>query len=82
MFATGKPPQQIADEKGFKPVTDTGELGAFCDQVIAENAAIADDVRGGNAKAVNALVGRVMKLTKGQANPKMVSELLLGKLGG
>lgn len=80
MFDSGKPAGEIVKEKGMEQVSDTGALGEFCDQVIAENEAIADQVRGGAEKAVNALVGRVMKLTKGQANPKVVMEVLLEKL--
>ncbi len=80
MLETGKTAGDIVKEKGLEQVSDTGALEAFCDQVIQENEAIAADVRSGNEKAANALVGRVMKLSKGQANPKVVIGILLEKL--
>ena len=70
------------DYRHFPESDLPGALEAFCDQVIQENESIANDVRGGNEKAANALVGRVMKLSKGQANPKVVIGILLAKLQG
>ena len=80
MFQTGKKPGVIIEEKGLSQVSDTGAIEAFCDEVIAGNAKIAGDVKGGNAKAIGALVGQVMKLSKGKANPAMVNEILKKKL--
>ena len=82
MLESSADPETIVKEKGMEQVSDTGALEAFCDQVIQENESIANDVRGGNEKAANALVGRVMKLSKGQANPKVVIGILLEKLQG
>ena len=82
MLGSCADPEAIVKEKGMEQVSDTGALEAFCDQVIQENKSIANDVRGGKEKAANALVGRVMKLPKGQANPKVVIGILLGKLQG
>ncbi len=80
MAETGQAPASIIKEKGLEQVSDTGALEAFCDQVIAENPTVADDVRGGNAKAINFLKGQVMKLSKGKANPKVVGDILEQKL--
>jgi aspartyl-tRNA(Asn)/glutamyl-tRNA(Gln) amidotransferase subunit B len=80
MFATGKDPAAVATEKGLRQVSDAGELEAAVDEVIAENADAADKVRAGNAGTIGFLVGQVMKKTRGQANPKMVNELLARKL--
>lgn len=80
MFQTGRMPHQIIEEKGLSQVSDSGAIEKFCDEVITANPKIAGDVKGGNAKAVGALVGQVMKLSKGKANPAMVNEILKKKL--
>ena len=71
----------IIDVKGLKQMSDTGELEAIIDGVLAANAKNVEEVRAGNAKAMNALVGQAMKATKGKANPAQVNELLKKKLG-
>lgn len=76
-----KSPGEIAKEKGFEPA-DTGEVEGFIDQAIAENPGPADEVREGNDKAANFLTGQVMKLSRGKANPKQVTEMILAKLRG
>jgi len=76
-----KDPEAIADELGFKQV-DSGELEGFVDQVIADNPGPVEEVKGGNPKAINFLKGQVMKLSKGQANPQVVGEMLEKKLLG
>lgn len=82
MFQTGKMPHQIIEEKGLSQVSDIGTIEKLCDEVIATNEKIAADVRGGNAKAIGALVGQVMKRSQGKANPGMVNEILKKKLSG
>jgi aspartyl-tRNA(Asn)/glutamyl-tRNA(Gln) amidotransferase subunit B len=74
-------PDQVVERRGLKVVSDDGALGAAVDKAIAENAAIADKIRGGNLPAAGALIGAVMKLTRGQADAKRVRELVLEKLG-
>ncbi|MFF7194270.1 Asp-tRNA(Asn)/Glu-tRNA(Gln) amidotransferase subunit GatB [Streptomyces sp. NPDC008079] len=74
-------PDQVVDKRGLKVVSDDGALGAAVDEAIAANAAIADKIRGGNLAAAGALIGAVMKLTRGQADAKRVRELVLEKLG-
>ncbi len=80
MLATGKPPSLIIREKGLAQVSDTGAIETFCDQAIAGNPKSVADYKAGNAAALNALVGQVMKLSQGKANPKLVSEILRRKL--
>lgn len=82
MFKTGKSAADIVKERGLEQISDTGELEAIVEQVIAENPGPVQDVRDGKEKAIGFLVGQVMKLTKGKANPKMVNELLRQKLTG
>jgi aspartyl-tRNA(Asn)/glutamyl-tRNA(Gln) amidotransferase subunit B len=80
MLASGKAPAVIIKEKGLAQVSDTGAIEAFADQAIAGNAKSVADFKAGNKAALNALVGQVMKLSKGKANPQLVSEILARKL--
>ena len=72
--------EKIVQDKGLVQITDTGAIEKVIDEVIAKNEKAVADYRGGNKKAVGALVGQVMKLTKGKANPQMVNQLLAKKL--
>ncbi|HYW58627.1 MAG TPA: Asp-tRNA(Asn)/Glu-tRNA(Gln) amidotransferase GatCAB subunit B, partial [Polaromonas sp.] len=73
--------EAIIEAKGLKQMNDTGELEKIIDDVLAANAKNVEEVKAGNAKAMNALVGQAMKATKGKANPAQVNELLKKKLG-
>jgi aspartyl-tRNA(Asn)/glutamyl-tRNA(Gln) amidotransferase subunit B len=74
-------PDEVVAARGLAVVRDEGALAAAVDEAIAANADVADKVRGGKLPAVGALVGAVMKATKGQADAKVVRELLLERLG-
>lgn len=83
MFASGKGAAEVIKEKGYEPpMNDTGALDAFIDQVIEENPKPVEDVKGGNTKSINFLTGQVMKLSRGKANPKVVSDLIEKRLLG
>ncbi len=82
MYQTGKSPEAIIREKGLIQITDPEELGRIVDQVLAENPGPVSDFRGGKEKARTALVGAVMRATKGKANPQLVNDLLREKLAG
>jgi len=71
---------EMIEKEGLKQLSDSSELETFADQVIAANPQQAEDFRGGKEKALNALVGQMMKLTKGKANPAQVNEILRKKL--
>jgi len=71
----------VIEAKGLKQMSDTSELEKIIDEVLAANAKNVEEVKAGNAKAMNALVGQAMKATKGKANPAQVNELLKKKLG-
>ena len=71
----------LIEAKGLKQMNDAGALEAIVDQVIAANARSVEEYRAGKDKAFNALVGQVMKASKGKANPAQASELLKRKLG-
>ena len=76
-----KDPAAIAKERGFEPA-DSGEVEGFIDEAIAANPVPAGEVAEGNDKAANFLTGQVMKLSRGKANPKQVTEMILAKLRG
>ncbi|GAB6053005.1 Asp-tRNA(Asn)/Glu-tRNA(Gln) amidotransferase subunit GatB [Magnetospira thiophila] len=82
MVETGQPPAAIIEEKGLKQVSDSGAIEAMVDEVIAANPEQAEQYRGGNQKVAGWFVGQIMKLSKGQANPGMVNQILKSKLGG
>jgi aspartyl-tRNA(Asn)/glutamyl-tRNA(Gln) amidotransferase subunit B len=80
---TGHYSKQIDDlieASGLKQMSDTGELEAIIDTVLASNAKSVEEYKAGNVKAFNALVGQAMKATKGKGNPAQVNELLKKKL--
>jgi aspartyl-tRNA(Asn)/glutamyl-tRNA(Gln) amidotransferase subunit B len=71
----------IIEAKGLKQMNDSGALEAIVDQVLAANPKNVDEFKAGNAKALNALVGQIMKASQGKANPAQVNALLKAKLG-
>ena len=84
MAETGKEPSILAQELNLIQKSDAGELEKIVDQVIGENPQAVEDVTSGGKKEKKArgfLLGQVMQKTKGQANPKVVSEILTKKLG-
>ena len=72
----------IIEKRGLKQISDSGEIEKIVDQVLAANAKSVEEFRAGKEKAFNALVGQVMKATKGKANPAQVNDLLKKKLAG
>ena len=70
----------LIEAQGLKQMNDSGELDKIIDDVLAANAKNVEEVKAGNAKAFNALVGQAMKATKGKANPTQVNDLLKKKL--
>ena len=71
----------IIAAKGLKQMSDSGELEKIIDDVLAANQKSVEEFRAGKDKAFNALVGQVMKATRGKGNPQQVNELLKQKLG-
>ena len=70
----------IIEAKGLKQMNDTGALEKIVDEVIAANAKNVAEFKAGNEKALNGLVGQIMKASKGKANPQQVNDLLRAKL--
>lgn len=80
MWTSPDDPEKIVSDKGLVQITDTKEIEAIVDAVIEANPKAVADYKGGNKKAVGALVGQVMKQSKGKANPGLVNQLLAQKL--
>ena len=76
MFKDNKDPETIVKEKGLVQISDAGEIVKVCQEAIAENAKIVADYKSGKKSAIGALVGAVMKKSKGKANPQMVNKTL------
>ncbi|MBS1227137.1 MAG: aspartyl/glutamyl-tRNA(Asn/Gln) amidotransferase subunit [Proteobacteria bacterium] len=77
----GASADEIIEKQGLKQITDSGAIESLIDAVLAANPAMVAEFKAGKEKAFNALVGQVMKATKGKANPQQVNELLRSKLG-
>ena len=81
MFATGRPPAQIVEEKGWKTLTDTGAIAALVEKVVADHPQIVADIREkGLVQKKGFLVGQVMQASQGKADPKEVNRLIEEKL--
>jgi aspartyl-tRNA(Asn)/glutamyl-tRNA(Gln) amidotransferase subunit B len=74
-------PAEIIEKRGIKVVSDDSALMAAIEKAIASQPDVAEKVRGGHVPAAGALIGAVMKETKGQADAAKVRELLLKHLG-
>lgn len=80
MFEKGLAPSAVIEELGLGQISDTSELAAIIDEVVANNEKSVNDYKEGKQQAFGYLIGQVMARTKGQANPKMVNEILREKL--
>lgn len=80
MAETGKAPDGIVEAQGLVQISDTSALDSVVSQVLEEHPVEVDAYRGGKTKLLGFFVGQVMKATKGQANPKLVNELLRERL--
>ena len=80
MIASGKSARAIVAEKGMKQIASADALGPIVDEVLAANADVVARYRGGNVNVFGAIVGMVMKQTKGQGNPKLIADLVKQKL--
>lgn len=76
MFNSGKDAEVIVKEKGLVQISDEGAIAKVVEEVIAANPKSVEDFRAGKEKAIGFLVGQVMKITKGKANPDVVNRLL------
>jgi aspartyl-tRNA(Asn)/glutamyl-tRNA(Gln) amidotransferase subunit B len=72
---------ELIDKRGLRQISDAGAIEKLVDGVLAANERLVGDYRAGKEKAFNALVGQVMKASKGKANPVQAAEALRRKLG-
>ena len=80
-FASGKMPDMIVKEKGLEPpISDQNALERIVEEVIANNSKASNDYRAGKTNALQALIGQVMKQTRGQAKADSVRKILIAKL--
>ncbi|MCU7880909.1 MAG: Asp-tRNA(Asn)/Glu-tRNA(Gln) amidotransferase subunit GatB [Candidatus Thiodiazotropha sp. (ex Lucinoma aequizonata)] len=73
---------KVIEAKGLKQITDSGQIEAIIDEIIANNPKQVEQFRAGKDKLLGFFVGEVMKQTQGKANPGQVNKILLGKLKG
>jgi len=71
----------VIQDKGLKQIQDTGLIEQLVEEAIGANPKMVEEFRAGKDKAMNALVGQVMKKSQGKANPAQVSALIRDKLG-
>jgi aspartyl-tRNA(Asn)/glutamyl-tRNA(Gln) amidotransferase subunit B len=76
----GGEPDSIIDAKGLKQINDSGAIDTMVDGVLAAHPAIVEEYRAGKQKAFNSLVGQVMKVAQGKANPQQVNDALKRRL--
>ncbi len=77
----GSDADAVIEAKGLRQISDTGALDRIIEEIVAANPDNVAQVRAGKDKAFNALVGQIMKASKGKANPQQVNELLRKKIG-
>ena len=81
MLETGDSPGAIMDREGLRQISDTGALEKIAGEIIAANPKQVEQYKSGKTAVLGFLVGQVMKVSRGQANPTAVSEVLRKKLG-
>ena len=81
MFASGKTPEKIVEEKGLVQISDPSAIEPIAQKVIDANPKSVEDFHAGKDKAIGFLVGQIMKETRGKANPQMVNEIIFKLLG-
>jgi aspartyl-tRNA(Asn)/glutamyl-tRNA(Gln) amidotransferase subunit B len=81
MFETGAAPADVVRDKGLVQISDEGDLERACQAAISANPQSVEDFRAGKERALQFLVGQVMKETRGRANPGKVNEILRRQLG-
>lgn len=81
MWQTGDSARTIMEREGLQQISDSSAIEKIVDDVIAANPKQVEQYKSGKTQVIGFLVGQVMKLSRGQANPAMANDLLKGKLG-
>lgn len=79
MLESDENPKDIVEKEGLVQVTDTKYIEELVDKVLSENPQSVEDLKSGKERAIKHLMGQAMKLSKGKANPKLVTDLILSK---
>jgi aspartyl-tRNA(Asn)/glutamyl-tRNA(Gln) amidotransferase subunit B len=82
LVISGGDPEAMMTERGLEAVSDAGAIEGFVDQVIAANPEVVQQVRDGDDKPLNFLMGQVMKASQGKAEPGQVRQALAAKIRG
>jgi len=80
LFESDESPEAIVSAKGFKQVSDRGEIDSLIDKVLGDQPGAVADFKNGQAKALGFLIGQAMQASGGKANPKVIREILTKKL--
>lgn len=80
MFSSGRSPAEIAEERGLVQISDSDALGSAVDEAITSNPKPVSEYMDGKDQAIRFLVGQVMRITRGQANPQLAMQLLKERL--
>jgi aspartyl-tRNA(Asn)/glutamyl-tRNA(Gln) amidotransferase subunit B len=81
LVADGGDPAEIVEREDLGAMGDSGELAGIVAKVIADNGDVVERIKGGNTKAMGALVGPIMRETKGKADGGEVNRLIREQLG-
>ena len=81
MTESGDAPDVVVERLGLVQISDEGELEAVVDQILADHPGEVEGYKSGNKKLMGFFMGQVMKATKGQANPKLATQLVAKRLG-
>ena len=81
LFTDKKSPEEIVEAEGFRQVSDAEELETIVERIIQDNPSAVKNYKKGAQKAVGFLMGQAMQATQGKANPRVVREIMMNKLG-
>ena len=80
MLLDGKTPAEISENLGLTQISDTNSLEQIISEILSQNTSAVEDYLEGKETAIRFLVGQVMKETKGKANPKIATEILINQI--
>jgi len=81
LFDSTETPEAVVEKGGLRQVSNTSEIEVIVDRIITENRPAVDDIHNGKTKAMGFLVGQAMQASQGKANPRLIKEILMAKLG-
>lgn len=82
MFINNEDPLAIQERLGLKQNSNQDELYSMCKEIINKNPQSVEDYKNGKERAIGFIIGQVMKMSKGKANPQMVSQIVIDIIKG